>query len=434
MLGDRLLTYLIDNYALTLLSDVFTSGISHSSGTSKAACIPNPKFLQIASTLLVHPISTTRAKNEDIVEVPSISITLLRNVLTEVGPKNANLKQAFSFEADRYSRRRSRDGDSSSSHSDDDDDIKGVVSQNGMWRCAKDFWQIVGWSFNCSVRYPKRWRYWKVLLEYLLDVLDADWWERKAMDVAATNAEDGSPSCKYIQDSLLAQYLGASSHNLNGTAIRRIIKSAFADGSLQSMKAYPEIFENETKDIKKNVSQKRKRYDSKDVKGKDFGDDSEEEEEELTSDTSESPEESAQKPSKKGSPTYSSTIGDPDSIHLRQRVITLVRNFLLISRSHTNFPRYPAYPHFSRKLSRPYSMFTVPSQSLPQHFLSPPFHFSSIFHEHQHFLQRCSCLFCNLHAVDIFQKMHRLLKIINIPQTIHSINKSSKPAIYHGLL
>ncbi|KAJ8063232.1 hypothetical protein OCU04_008466 [Sclerotinia nivalis] len=317
------------NHALTMLSDILTSGISHSTATSKTACLPIPKYLRIASTLLVHPSSTTRVKNENLVEVASRSITLLRNVLAEVGPKNANLEKAFSFESgSRYTRRSSRD---SGSNSDDDDDIKGPVSQNGLWRCAKDFWQIVGWSFNCSVRYPKRWRYWKVLLEYLLDVLDADWYERKVLDDAAFNAKvdqnqgaaELSPGNELLQDSLLVQYLGGSDDNLNGTAVRRIVKAAFADGSVQSLKAYPEIFENETKDIRKTVAQKRKWDDSKNVK--EISDDcDDEEEEDLASDTSEGSEKSSQRPSKKGIPTYSSTIGDPDSIRLRQRVITLL--------------------------------------------------------------------------------------------------------------
>ncbi|TGO11873.1 hypothetical protein BTUL_0099g00050 [Botrytis tulipae] len=318
------------NHALILLSDVLTSGISHSTTTSKAACIPNPKFLQIASTLLVHPITTTRAQH-DHVEVASRSITLLRNTLTEIGPKNANLQKAFSFESGRHSRRVYGDGESDS-NSDDDDDIKGIISQNGLWRCAKDFWQIVGWSFNCSVRYPKRWRYWKVLLGYLLDVLDADWHERETMDEAAFNAqvnqsqgnEELPPGHEMLQGSLLVQYLDVSGQNRNGTAVRRIVKAAFADGSAQSMKAYPEIFENETKDIKKDESQKRKWEDSKDIKEMGFGDFDEEEEGDLASDTSEGQEEVASKQGKKGGLTYSSNIGDPDSIRLRQRIITLL--------------------------------------------------------------------------------------------------------------
>lgn len=219
------------------------------------------------------------------------------------------------------------------------------MSQNGLWRCAKDFWQIVGWSFNCSVRYPKRWRYWKVLLEYLLDVLDADWHERETMDETTFNAqinqnqgnEEISPGHEMLQDSLLVQYLGVSGQNRNGTAVRRIIKAAFADGSTQSMNAYPEIFENETKDIKKDESQKRKWEDSKSTKEMGFGDFDEEEEGDLASDTSEGQEEVAPKQNKTGSPTYSSNIGDPDSIRLRQRVITLVRDFLLFSNRILNF-------------------------------------------------------------------------------------------------
>lgn len=324
----QLLTSWVDDHALILLSDVLNSGISHSSASSKAACIPTPKFLKIASSLLVHPRSTTRAKNEN-AEVASRSITLLRSTLTEMGPKNANLRQAFSFKADRNTRRY-HDGDS------DDDDIRGIVSQNGVFRCAKDFWQIVGWSFNCSIRYPKRWRHWKVLLEYLLDVLDADWQEREAMDDERFKANhDHSKGAKelspgYLQDSLLVHYLSGSGHSRSGYSARRIVNAAFADGSVQSMKAYPEIFKNETKDLKKDVSQKRKWEDSRNTKEVGFGDFDDDEEEDIASESSEGTEESLQKSRKIGSPKYSSTIGDPDSVRLRQRIITLVRDLFPI--------------------------------------------------------------------------------------------------------
>ncbi|KAA8565889.1 hypothetical protein EYC84_009701 [Monilinia fructicola] len=251
---------LLYNHALILLSDVLNSGLSHSNATSKAACIPTPKFLQLASTLLVHPIFTTRAKNEN-VEVASNSLALLQNILTQIGPQNSNLKQAFCFEADRYNRRRPYDGDSGSNS--DDDDIRGVVSQNGLWRCAKDFLADCG------------------LVIQLQHVLDADWQEREAMDDAAFKGKvDRNQGAKKLSPGY--ESLSRLITEENGMTAR-------------ILRAWVLV-----------ITMKRKMKKT------------------LQTDSSDNPEESFQKPAKKGSTEYSSTIGDPDSIRLRQRVITML--------------------------------------------------------------------------------------------------------------
>jgi hypothetical protein len=252
------------------------------------------------------------------------------------------------------------DGESNSDEETHGDGMKGAVSQQGVFRQAKDFWHIVGWAFNCSVRHPKRWRYWKVLLEYLLEVLDDDWTEREAMDEEEHQAKreaeykgksrakqlskskekhqsmveldlegDELPrENKMLHDSLLIRYLSGFDYKYSSASLRRIVKAAFADGSAQSLKEFPEVFENETNELRKKGTHKRKRDEKMDVTGDmEFGDYDEENDDNdglfETSDGSPSPDLKAKI---MGASTYASTIGDSDAILLRQKVMTLVNS------------------------------------------------------------------------------------------------------------
>lgn len=159
---------------------------------------------------------------------------------------------------------------------------------------------MVGWAFNCSVRYPKRWRYWKVWLDFMLDVLDADWNERKT-----TGTDSG------VQNSLLVRYLAEAAGR--SSAMKRVVRSAFADGSDESLKEFPEVFSNETRELKVQNGQKRKREDPTD---REFGNylDSEGDSE-LTDQVSQDEDDI---------PEIDPWIGGPESILLRQRLINLV--------------------------------------------------------------------------------------------------------------
>ncbi|KAM3065150.1 hypothetical protein ACMFMF_011278 [Clarireedia jacksonii] len=383
---------------LNLLSNVFTAGISHPITASTPACVPSPKYLQIASTLLVHPLHTSHASNKERLEMGSRSISLLRSVLQDVGPRAAHLEQAFAFPTctttmGRNTRRgriviESHDGESNSDEEIQGDGIKGAVSQQGVFRRAKDFWHIVGWAFNCSVRYPKRWRYWKVLLEYLLEVLDDDWNEREAMDDEEhqekrqaellsksqenhrtnvepdLNGDELFREHRMLRDSLLIRYLNGFDYKYSSAPLRRIVKAAFADGSAQSLKEFPEIFENETKEMKKKSTQKRKRDEKIDVTtDMEFGDYDEENDDRdtlfETMDGSPSPDFKAKTV---GTTTYASTIGGSDAIVLRQKVMTLLSRasfylpdlFIPISNLYTQFRDQIAplpLPSFSAMLS-----------------------------------------------------------------------------------
>lgn len=180
-------------------------------------------------------------------------------------PFHPNVREAFNFSPNRgrgHRRPWNADGETDGSGSELEQ-IKGAIAnEDSIRNRAQDFWHLVGWAFNCSVRYPKRWRYWKVWLEYMLDLFDRDWAERELRD-----QETGSPKPtpdKYREDdprmitkSLLVRCLlkvrGRSS------ATRRVVRAAFANGEPEDLRAYPEIFEGETKGPKAPTAQKRKR-------------------------------------------------------------------------------------------------------------------------------------------------------------------------------
>jgi hypothetical protein len=233
-----------------------------------------------------------------------------------VGPFRANLAEAFSFSDSRSRGSRRRHGDDTSS--DDEEEyanLKGIVANEGrIRRCATDFWHVVGWALNCSVVHRKRWKYWKVWLEYMLDVLDADWNEREAQDIAAS--PEGGDEFRLRKKSILGSYL-ASVKGGRSTALKRVVGSIFVDGGLRDLRTYPEIYGNETLDIKPPNGQKRKREDENN-----FGDyHNEEDDLEFESGTP--------TPSQETDDGSTSSVSDPwmggsESIALRQRLLVLV--------------------------------------------------------------------------------------------------------------
>ncbi|CZR52070.1 uncharacterized protein PAC_01947 [Phialocephala subalpina] len=295
--------------ALILLTDLVTAGAS-CPNPQKPIYAPAPLHIELVSALLIHPKHTNQAPAEERAELASQSITFLRNVLAILGPLNANLADAFSFTTHSSSRtlRRSRnaveldDGSSGSDTEDGFERMRGVIANKGRIRnCAKDFWHMVGWAFNCSVKYPKRWKFWKVWLDFMLDVLDADWKERETLGA------DGN-----LENSLLLKYL--SEVRGRSSPMKRVIRSAFAAGTLEDLQEFPQVFANETKELKVQNGQKRKRGDPMERK---LGHYEEEEASsaELTDQASQDEDDTED---------IDSWIGGPESIMLRQRVVTLL--------------------------------------------------------------------------------------------------------------
>ncbi|PVH71154.1 hypothetical protein DL98DRAFT_435703 [Cadophora sp. DSE1049] len=299
--------------ALTLLNDLVVTGAAHPEHQDRPIVAPDPHHIELACALLIHPRPTSQEVSN--VSLPSQAILFLRNVLINLGPRNANLGEAFSFSPlissrkSRSSRIRYEDGSSGSDTEDKQEHVNGIIANNGrIRRCARDFWHMVGWAFNCSVKYPRRWKVWKVWLDYMLDVLEDDWMEREQEDLAEEDF------WKLRRQSLIVKYLADAVDK--SYAMKRIVRSAFADGDAESLKDFPEVFPNETK--KPRYGQKRKRDDPL---GNMFGSYDNEDEAEFESDGSP---ESSQEGDENENMSGEDWLGDMDSVALRQRVIMLL--------------------------------------------------------------------------------------------------------------
>ncbi|TAQ85119.1 hypothetical protein B7494_g6544 [Chlorociboria aeruginascens] len=362
-----------DSNALTLYSDILTSGASHPKCQDKCALIPPPAHLEVIISFLVHPYTTTRVPQNERVDIASRTIIYLRSLLTIAGPLNSKLGEACVFEGGNARSRKLRKGRAEGyegSGSDDSQEVLGIVAETCLRISGTDFWHAVGWAFNCSVAHPKRWKYWKIWLEFMLDVLDADWRERQKQDENDEDfnsrlSQDPEAECKYesLRNSLLVKYLSDSVGRSN--AIKRVVKSAFADGSPETGRAYPEVFENETVEPRPQKGQKRKR----DVKlaslngNGHFDDDDDDTEDDDGVDASQSMVGSSTLSQDNEGDTLENTLGGPESIILRQRLLTLLSRVTAI------------LPDTSTGVKDLYEIFWDCIKSLPlplfSHFVSP---------------------------------------------------------------
>lgn len=326
---------MIDASALTLLNNLLVSGSSYPTPL-EVAFAPPPGHIALASTLLVHPLHTTRATTSDLFEVSSKSLIFLRNILLILGPINGDLGEAYSFKSSqsrggRQSRRLDRD---SSEDSGSDDESLGCVlaNENSLWTKAQDFWHVVGWAFNCSVKYPARWKFWKLWLEHMLAVLDADWKERSRLD----SLQKDNDSSMLKQCMLLKYVCGNSTRS---HAVKRVVKAIFTDGSTEALRAYPEVFQNETKEFKAQGGVKRKRGMHVDVDKEQYGDYIQDEDIEAADDTLTSsqptPPLSDEEERENGRPRIAtSTMGGSEAIALRLRLLALLSQVCAV------FPEY----------------------------------------------------------------------------------------------
>lgn len=160
-----------------------------------------------------------------------------------------------------------------------------------LWSNAEDFWHVVGWAFNCSVRHRPRWTWWQVWLEYMCDVLESDWNERfrqyKEAHTGNTISEQGpppspkksrrkkthhddDPALQILRESLIFRYIHGASTTYG--PYRRIVRSIFADGGSTSRNEFREVFENELKYAKAHTSTSRKRSAQVNIDENEFGD------------------------------------------------------------------------------------------------------------------------------------------------------------------
>ncbi|KAG6004771.1 hypothetical protein E4U21_000801 [Claviceps maximensis] len=322
--------------AIHLLNSTLGSGISRRLPSTKPALIPPPSHLALLNTLIVHPIHTTRAETPELQAVSALALDYLRNLLAVVGPVNAGFSAAFQFRApSRWNRRsgcNSVGSDSDMSGGDDSshdrDSIKGrMANQSSLWSRGQDLWTTVGWAFNTSTLYPHRWRYWKLWLEFMLDVLEMDWAERERQDKAAHEAKhdqkarDGGGLLAARTQSMIAMYMWQGTDGQ--MALKRIMKALFADGSPLSSASFPEIFDKEPRGPKKASNKRKRDHVPLDLENDKFGDyfiddDS------ISSGISEPP--TPQRP-RAGRPSQASGASQPglvESVDLRMRLFKLL--------------------------------------------------------------------------------------------------------------
>ncbi|KAL7821482.1 hypothetical protein V8C44DRAFT_314698 [Trichoderma aethiopicum] len=314
--------------AINLLNSILGSGVSRASPGGKPVPIPPPSHLALLSTLAVHPLHTTRVDKPDHLDVSSLALGYLRNVLAIVGPLHADFRTAFQFRSlPRWNRRAARhtgrgsdsemsDGDSDGSH----DYLRGkIANEGGVWAKGQDFWSTVGWAFHCCSLMPHRWRYWKAWLEFMLDVLEADWAERERRDQEdyETNGRVGEEPTIWRAESMMVMYMKQEDGRHSGD--KAIIKALFAYNGSVSSSSFREVFEKEHKGPSKR-GRKRKREAVLDLANDQFGDYFDEDES-ISSGVSEPP-----TPQKQRTRTDSSGVsaGMVESMPLRLRLFKLL--------------------------------------------------------------------------------------------------------------
>ena len=234
------LRYPPDFQALNFLISLVTAGAA--SPTPRSALLPPPVFLRLISTLTVHPTLTSRAKSADRLQAANLAHHYLRLVLKLAGPVKSDMAEAFKFAgiAGRSTGRK-RTAEVSPGKNLVNIIENDLASSAALFTQAENFWQVVGWAFNCSILYKKRWKRWSLWLEYMTEVLEADWDIRHRADE--------------MEQSLLVQYIISGGGQTDSG--RRLIRAIFADGRKTSVGEWKEIWLNETKELKKEGDVKK---------------------------------------------------------------------------------------------------------------------------------------------------------------------------------
>ncbi|POS79579.1 hypothetical protein DHEL01_v202025 [Diaporthe helianthi] len=264
--------------ALNLLNSLLCDGIptAHAQA-NRPGCVAPPAQMALLATLAIHPKHTSKLLDSVAHDVSSMAMSYLRTVLATVGPVNANLRDAFLFRGDN-GRNRRRSYENSAGLGDgemesDEDFLRGKTANKGsVWVRGQDFWRVLGWAFNCSAQHPHRWRWWQPWLEYMVDVLEADYRERKRLDLEREGSRE-EHEYQLLQESLLVSYV--VSKNSRVSALKPIISALFADGNTSSQAVFKEVFTRENKvPSKSNKKRKRDRVDLENDKFRDYDDDS----------------------------------------------------------------------------------------------------------------------------------------------------------------
>ncbi|KAF1957032.1 hypothetical protein CC80DRAFT_53606 [Byssothecium circinans] len=201
--------------------------------------------IAFASSLVAYPTITTKSTSPNAIKGADAALQYLRCVHNTIeGPAYKIIRKAFTFPEERTRRRapNRHDGENGSPSAGGDIERLDAKQANALsiWYCADDFWHIVGWAFNCSVVYKKRWARWKLWLDVMLNLLEADW------DTCSKEAkEDEALGEDVLQESLIWTYISSGSPTSRSTR-RRIFAAILAMADRPARQSFPEIWKNET--------------------------------------------------------------------------------------------------------------------------------------------------------------------------------------------
>ncbi|KAK4192038.1 hypothetical protein QBC35DRAFT_261313 [Podospora australis] len=269
--------------AISMLNDMLAicpTTAPHKSQTTKKRApvrIASPPQLAYLSTMAIHPTFTTRPPEKEKTTPPtrdgSGALSYLRGLLTIAGPVNANFRAAFAFKQNlggRFDRTRGYGSDdmSGGSSGEESDAMHGAFAKTELlFKRAPNFWSVLGWAFRCAASYPERWKYWRVWLELMVEVLEADWDERLRLDTEALN--NGGKGCSLLKESLLKAYLDDLSRERRNP-LKEVIRAlmAFTTDDAGDKAVYKEVFEKETAILSRNKN-KRERDEKEDPSPRD---------------------------------------------------------------------------------------------------------------------------------------------------------------------
>lgn len=242
---------------------------------------------------------TTRATTSDRTEAADKSLALLEHINLLIGPINANLGHAFSFSQQiegagkrklnkRQLAKTSEDDSETNSDSFEHPEFINLdlANEEALFKNAEDFWHIVGWAFNCSVKHKTRWDRWRLWLNYHLNVIENDWKLRMDRPEQPHRAVEGQSSDTPLEGSIIMRYLQPLGAGASRTARRRAMRSILARASFKDLTEFPEVFRNELKERKKEPTAEESRQRQRvNIDEGDFGDYFDEDNDEAESST-----------------------------------------------------------------------------------------------------------------------------------------------------
>ncbi|GAM85646.1 hypothetical protein ANO11243_036530 [Dothideomycetidae sp. 11243] len=324
--------------AFEQLQSVLLAGSDLPSGTPRRVFVPPAKVITLACTLVVYPPLTSRLPSSDKPDAANLALHYVRQLATTGHTIHLPLVEAFSFAAQdagrlsRRPRRTTEQGNGETGVSEGSRLTTRIANQDSLFARADDFWAVVGWAFNCSVKHPRRWERWQVWLDMMLNVLEKDLQDRSSSPLSDTHGTPADPD-EAIKNALLTQYLTLRS---SGRAEkRRVMRAILADGSHQSMAEFKPLWKNETKPPKE-VDPEATMVKKLDIENEQYGDYADDDEEDE-GDADETDARASEKLVGSGdemadddqehSSDVNSDFGGLSSIVLRQRILGLLATY-----------------------------------------------------------------------------------------------------------